>query len=132
MNMMYQPQPQTRATLAMSGNRFVARTRAKLHAVGAQLPDLRNMSPVYRQRLAMFAIIAMTFAVAQASQAQSIDIDFGPEDMDTFFSWFNTMFGVLLPIALIGAGIVAGGAFVWVVAGMLQRAFTSILGRNRV
>lgn len=82
-------------------------------------------------KLLVFFVLACVLLMPVIASAQSIDIDFGPEDMDTFFSWFNTMFGVLLPIALIGAGIVAGGAFVWVVAGMLQRAFTSILGTGR-
>lgn len=85
-----------------------------------------------KPRVLALVMLVFVLVVPAIASAQSIDIDFGPEDMDTFFSWFNTMFGVLLPIALIGAGIVAGGAFVWVVAGMLQRAFTSILGRGRM
>lgn len=76
------------------------------------------------------AILGMWFAWGHSASAQSFEIDFDESDLDGFFQWFNLMFNILLPIGLIGAGIVAGGAFVWVVVGMLQRAFTSLLGRG--
>lgn len=65
---------------------------------------------------------------AVPAQAQSIGIEFGQEDLDIFFDWFNTIFNALLPIALLGAGLTAGGIFVWVIGGMLVKAFRSMTG----
>jgi hypothetical protein len=76
-------------------------------------------------------IAAMMLAAVQAmTYAQSVTIDFSAADLDTFFEWFNMIFTALLPIALLGAGLTAGGLFVWVIAGMLIRAFQAMLGRG--
>ncbi|MCK6577280.1 MAG: hypothetical protein L6Q98_04155 [Anaerolineae bacterium] len=72
-------------------------------------------------------VIAAQIAVPLVSHAQAT-IDFDASDLDVFFDWFNTMFNAILPIGLLGAGIAAGVAFVWVVARMLTKAFTSMLG----
>ena len=113
---------------------LVALIIAQVRRVVSETLDELRYSPVARQRLVTLAVVAlmvMIIAAPHIAHGQSFNIDFCSEDLDVFFEWFNTMFGILLPIALIGAGIVAGGMFVWVVAGMLQRAFTSMLGGLR-
>lgn len=73
-------------------------------------------------------VIAAQIVVPTLAHAQTATIDFDASDLDVFFDWFNTMFNAILPIGLLGAGIAAGVAFVWVVARMLTKAFTSMLG----
>lgn len=84
-----------------------------------------------RRRL-MIAWVSLSVLVVSAfpSAAQSVTIDITPEDLGVFFDWFNTMFSVILPIALIGAGLVAGAAFAFVVGNMLKKAFQSLAGSN--
>lgn len=82
-----------------------------------------------RRRLIITWLAAVVLVVSVApSFAQSVSVDITPEDLDVFFSWFNTMFSVILPIALIGAGLVAGAAFAFVVGNMLKKAFQSLAG----
>lgn len=81
--------------------------------------------------VATIALVALMIAVPQMrSFAQSIEIDFDAEDLDIFFTYFNMMFNALIGIALLGAGITAGGAFVWVLGQMLTNAFTRMLRGN--
>lgn len=81
------------------------------------------------QTIAVVALVAMMIAAPQTRiAAQSgINIDFSADDLDVFFDYFNMMFNALLGIALLGAGITAGGAFVWVIGQMLTNAFTRML-----
>lgn len=76
--------------------------------------------------LVLWASLSMVFVVSLPARAQSIAIT--PDDLDVFFEWFNTMFSVILPIALIGAGLVAGATFAFVVGTMLKKAFQSLAG----
>lgn len=91
-----------------------ARMQSALHN-----PALRTVTAL--------AICALLVAVPMVAQAQSIGIEFTEEDLAIFFTWFNTIFNALLPIALLGAGLTAGGLFVWVIANMLIRAFQGML-----
>lgn len=81
--------------------------------------------------LVAFVIMGLLIAAGTPTHATA-SINFDASSLDIFFTWFNTIFNVLLPIALIGAGIAAGAGFVWVVAGMLINAFSSMLGRRRM
>lgn len=74
----------------------------------------------------LWALLSAFFVVMMPARAQSISIS--PEDLDVFFDWFNTMFSVILPIALIGAGLVAGALFAFAVGTMLKKAFQSLSG----
>lgn len=80
-----------------------------------------------RQLLGAWLLICMVLASAMPSYAQ-LSIDISGEDLEPFFEWFNTMFGVILPIALIGAGLTAGAVFAFVVGNMLKKAFQSFSG----
>ncbi len=80
------------------------------------------------QIAALAFLCAFALGGAIPAHAQSIGIEFGQEDLDIFFDWFNTIFNALLPIALLGAGLTAGGIFVWVIGGMLVKAFRSMTG----
>ena len=83
----------------------------------------------YRKRLFMaWSLISMLVVLAIPASAQSVSITITPADLDVFFTWFNTMFSTILPIALIGAGLVAGAAFAFVVGNMLKKAFQSLAG----
>lgn len=75
---------------------------------------------------AIWATLSALFVTLIPTRAQSISIS--PEDLDVFFDWFNTMFSVILPIALIGAGLVAGALFAFAVGTMLKKAFQSLAG----
>lgn len=77
--------------------------------------------------VAVVALVALIFVVPMVANAQSIGIEFTEDDLAVFFTWFNTIFNALLPIALLGAGLTAGGLFVWVIANMLIRAFQGML-----
>lgn len=79
------------------------------------------------QMLAMWTMVVTLMLSAGMSFAQ-VSIDISPEDLNVFFDWFNTMFGVILPIALIGAGLVAGAVFAFTVGNMLKKAFQSLGG----
>lgn len=82
-----------------------------------------------RRRLVITWLAAVVLVVSVfPSAAQSVTIDITPDDLGVFFDWFNTMFSVILPIALIGAGLVAGAAFAFVVGNMLKKAFQSLAG----
>lgn len=74
----------------------------------------------------LLASIFVLSAVPAFAQDPSVSISLDAADLDGFFSWFNTMFGAILPIALIGAGLVAGAAFAFAVGNMLKKAFQSL------
>lgn len=76
--------------------------------------------------LAVWLALSAMWVALLPAHAQSIAIS--PEDLDVFFDWFNTMFSVILPIALIGAGLVAGALFAFAVGTMLKKAFQSLAG----
>lgn len=78
------------------------------------------------QLLMVWALLSALWISLAPTYAQSIELD--PEDLDVFFDWFNTMFSVILPIALIGAGLVAGALFAFAVGTMLKKAFQSLAG----
>lgn len=78
------------------------------------------------QLLMCWAALSALWISLAPTYAQSIELD--PEDLDVFFDWFNTMFSVILPIALIGAGLVAGALFAFAVGTMLKKAFQSLAG----
>lgn len=77
-------------------------------------------------QIVMTAVFVLSTVPAFAQDPSVIVIDLQPEDLDVFFSWFNTMFRVVLPIALICAGLVAGAAFAFAVGNMLKKAFRSL------
>lgn len=81
---------------------------------------------IRRRLMVTWAVLSVLVVSAAPSFAQSVTIDITPEDLGVFFDWFNTMFSVILPIALIGAGLVAGAAFAFVVGNMLKKAFQSL------
>jgi len=83
----------------------------------------------WKLRLAAAWVVLSAIAIgSMPSSAQSVSISLSPSDLDNFFTWFNTMFQAILPIALIGAGLVAGAAFAFVVGNMLKKAFQSLTG----
>lgn len=90
---------------------------------------IKNYILAQRKRLILaLAVVSILLMSVGGSFAQSVSIALQPEDLDNFFTWFNTMFSVILPIALIGAGLVAGAAFAFVVGNMLKKAFQSLAG----
>lgn len=101
-----------------------------LHPKTSAIRDALAGYPVRRVALVV-AVLCLALIKVSLSHAQSFSIDFDESDLDIFFDWFNMMFNIVLPIALIGAGIVAGGGFVWVVSSMLARAFTNMLSNMR-
>jgi len=83
----------------------------------------------YRKQVMMTVLLVLALVVlALPAYAQSVSISLAPSDLDIFFTWFNTMFTAILPIALLGAGLVAGAAFAFVVGNMLKKAFQSMTG----
>lgn len=88
------------------------------------------------QRVATVAALALVMmmtvmpSIGVAAQTATPDnpltIDFGEEQLEIFFDWFNIMFNALLPIGLLGAALAAGGAFVFVVTQFLINAFKNI------
>lgn len=91
------------------------------------MQEARNFLHNVRNRLVvLWLTLSAVFVSLAPTQAQSISIS--PEDLDVFFDWFNTMFSVILPIALIGAGLVAGALFAFAVGTMLKKAFQSLAG----
>lgn len=75
--------------------------------------------------LCIFVFAALT-GVMMAQEDPGIEIDFGIGDLATFFSFFNTMFAAILPIALLVAGLSAGVAFAFLVGRKLLEAFSSM------
>lgn len=73
-------------------------------------------------------VALIVFAVAPVS-AQEPDFSEVPTSgMETFFRWFRAAFDTLLPIALIAAGVSAGGLFVWIVGRFLINALRRLRG----
>lgn len=103
-----------------------------MHQIKAGRVRAAIASPAGRVMIAALVVAAFVAATPIATFAQtaepSVQIDFGADDLGIFFDWFNTIFAALLPIALLGAGLTAGGLFVWVIARMLIRAFSNMLG----
>jgi hypothetical protein len=89
--------------------------------------QLRQKLSEWKGRLlSIWIVLSAMFIAVMPSGAQSTSISITPEDLDVFFVWFNTMFSVVLPIALIGAGLVAGATFAFIVGVMLKKAFQSL------
>lgn len=83
----------------------------------------------YRKQLILtWVVMSMLIVFSIPAHAQSVTISLAPSDLDIFFTWFNVMFTAILPIALLGAGLVAGAAFAFVVGNMLKKAFQQMTG----
>lgn len=95
------------------------------------MDNLKAKFSHYRNQLIMVWLLISVLAVfAMPASAQSVSIALAPEDLDIFFTWFNTMFTAILPIALLGAGLVAGAAFAFVVGNMLKKAFQAMTSNS--
>lgn len=93
------------------------------------MQTLKSKLAQYRKQIMMMSLLVMALIVLVVpSYAQSVSISLSPSDLDIFFTWFNTMFTAILPIALLGAGLVAGAAFAFVVGSMLKKAFQAMTG----
>ncbi len=92
----------------------------------------RSVKGLTRGRLLTYLITSGLVSLpALGAHAQGeIGIEFGAEDLNVFFDWFNTIFEALLPIGLLAAGLTAGGLFVWVISKMLVNAFRSMTGAS--
>lgn len=94
-----------------------------------QLLLLNAKAKIERFKMQILVAAIFVFSALPAfaqEQDPSVSISLDAADLDGFFSWFNTMFGAILPIALIGAGLVAGAAFAFAVGNMLKKAFQSL------
>lgn len=82
------------------------------------------MSTIKRSAL-LIALLIVTLSAAPA-YAQ-FDTSLSSDDMTSFFSWFSTMFGSLLPIGLLGVSVIAGALFVMIIFNLFRR----FLGKRR-
>lgn len=94
------------------------------------MAKIANLVRKFRAYLIITALFVAAIPAMAQEPSASVDISLEPSDLDGFFTWFNTMFTAILPIALIGAGLVAGAAFAFVVGNMLKKAFQSMTGSS--
>jgi len=79
-------------------------------------------------RFSSFVAVALILLASAPALAQEPDLsEVQTSGMETFFRWFRAAFDPLLPIVLVGVGLLAGGLFVWIVA----RAFIGAIQRLR-
>lgn len=82
----------------------------------------------WRKVVMLYVALAALIITSNRPEASGVMVSFDQSDLDGFFSWFNMMFDAILPIALVGAGLMAGTSFAFLVAYMLRQAFRSLTG----
>lgn len=75
-----------------------------------------------RRRGLLLVVLLAHLALFLPAQAQ-FDAGLSDGNLETFFQWFNNIFQPLLPIALLGAGIVAGATFLYIIVSVIARVF---------
>lgn len=55
-----------------------------------------------------------------------LTIPIDAEDLENFFDWFRIIFGLVLPIALLGAGLTAGAIFAFALGRILKKYIESL------